>query len=75
MPKFKNISIGPRGFYTTNGLVMVEAGAEIDATPAKDEDPNEEWFAKAGTAAARHADADPLDHDGDGRKGGAKKPE
>lgn len=54
--KFKNISDGPRGIYTTNGLVMVERGAEIEAELAKGEEPNEEWFAKAGSAAAKAAD-------------------
>lgn len=69
MPKFKNISTGDRGLYTTDGLLMVPAGATTeDVTLAKDEDPNEEWFAKAGSAAAK---ADPLDHDADGKKGGA----
>lgn len=70
MAKFKNISNGPRGLHTVGGLVIVESGQEIDAELAKDEDANEEWFAKAGSAAAKAAD--PLDHDGDGHKGGSK---
>lgn len=69
MPKFKNISTGDRGLRTADGLVMVPAGATVEVDLAKDEDPNEEWFAKAGSAAAK--EADPLDHDGNGKKGGA----
>lgn len=68
MPKFKNISTGDRGLYTTDGLLMVPAGATTeDVTLAENEAPNEEWFAKARSAAAK----DPLDHDADGKKGGA----
>lgn len=72
MAKFTNISNGPRGLHTTSGLVMVEAGADFDGNLAEGEEPAEEWFAKAGSKAAKEAvaDADPLDHDGDGRKGG-----
>ena len=70
MPKFKNISTGDRGLYTVEGLIMVPAGATTeDVDLAKDEVLNEEWFAKDGSKAAKDA-ADPLDHDGDGRKGG-----
>lgn len=72
MPKFTNISNGPRGIHTAGGLVMVEKGQTVEADLAENEEPNEEWFAKAGTAAAKSADADPLDHDGDGTKGGTK---
>ena len=69
MPKFKNISTGDRGLYTTDGLLMVPAGATTDdVTLAENETPNEEWFAKAGSAAAK---ADPLDHDADGVRGGS----
>lgn len=74
MPKFTNVSNGPRGIYTDGGLIMVEAGQTTDdVTLLKGEEPNEEWFAKAGSAAAKAADQDPLDHDGDGKKGGAAK--
>ena len=69
MAKVTNISTGPRGAYLGGVLVMAEAGETIEA-----DDFSEEWFAKAGSADAKAA-ADPLDHDGDGRKGGAKKPE
>lgn len=55
MPKFKNISDGPRGIYTNKGLVMVDAGAEFDGELAKGEEPNAEWFAKPGSAAAKEA--------------------
>lgn len=71
MPKFTNISNGPRGIYGKNGLVMVEAGHDFDGDLAEGEEPAEEWFAKAGTKAAKEA-ADPLDHDGDGKRGGMK---
>lgn len=74
MPKFTNISTGPRGIHTDGGLVMVEAGETVDVTLAENEVPVEEWFAKAGSAAAKDAERDPLDHDGDGKKGGAAKP-
>lgn len=58
MPKFTNISDGPRGIYTDKGLVMIEAGAEFDGELAKGEEPNAEWFAKPGTKAAKEAAAD-----------------
>lgn len=69
MPKFTNISTGDRGLHTVGGLVMVPAGATVEVELAKDEDPNDEWFAKAGTKAANAAA--PVDHDGNGKKGGA----
>lgn len=68
MAKFTNISNGPRGLWSKSGLVMVDAGAEADVELAEGEAPAEEWFAKPGSKAVK--DADPLDHDGDGRKGG-----
>lgn len=51
--EYTNISNGPRGGYLDGNLVMVEAGAnaELDDAP-------EEWFAKAGTKAAKEAVAD-----------------
>jgi hypothetical protein len=68
MAKFTNISNGPRGGYLGGQLVMVEAGADAEL-----DDAPEEWFAKAGSKAAKEAGEDgPLDHDGDGRKGGMK---
>lgn len=69
MPKFTNISTGDRGLYTAGGLVMVEAGqTSEDVEPAKNEQPNAEWFEKAG---AKKTDKPQLDHDGDGKAGGA----
>lgn len=55
MPKFTNISDGPRGIHTPDGLVMVEAGAEFDGELAKGEAPNEEWFAASTSKAAKDA--------------------
>ena len=70
MPKFTNISTGDRGLHTAGGLIMVPAGATVDVDLAKDEEPNDEWFAPAASKAGKEA-ADPLDHDGNGKKGGA----
>ena len=47
MPKFTNISDGPRGIHTASGLVTVEAGETVDVELAKGEDIVEEWFEKA----------------------------
>jgi hypothetical protein len=58
MPKLKNISNGPRGLHTTKGLVMVEAGQEVDVELAKGEEPVKDWFAAPGSKAAKEADAD-----------------
>lgn len=63
--KVTNISNGPRGAYLSGVLVMAERGETIEA-----DDFTEEWFAKVGSADAKAAD--PLDHDGDGHKGGSK---
>ena len=61
--KLKNISTGDRGVYTEDGdLIMVRAGETVEG---EFEDFAAEWFAEA---------PDPLDHDGNGKKGGAKKP-
>lgn len=51
-----NITKGPRGAYLKGQLVFANPGEKIEA-----DDFAEEWFA-----------TDPLDHDGDGEKGGAK---
>ena len=60
MPKFTNISTGDRGLYTIDGLIMVPAGATTDDVKLADnEDLNEEWFAKAGSAAAKEAVSEP----------------
>lgn len=62
MALVKNISDGPRGAYNGGMLVMANPGEVIEA-----DDFAPEWFASDG------AHADPLDHDGDGRKGGSKR--
>lgn len=61
MPKVKNISTGPRGAYLAGTYVEAGVGETIEA-----DDFAPEWFEQVGKS-------DPLDHDGDGRKGGAKK--
>ncbi len=70
-----NVSDGPK-IINSIPPVILQAGqstdgpvelTEAEVAAAKDG----EWF-KFGAAAAKAA-ADPLDHDGDGRKGGAKK--
>jgi|TARA_R110002020_G_scaffold422969_1_gene632078 hypothetical protein len=55
MPKLTNISNGPRGLRTPDGLVMVEPGEEFDGDLAKGEEPSEEWFAKPTAKAAKEA--------------------
>lgn len=61
--KLKNISTGDRGVYTDEGaLIMVPAGATVEGDF---EDFSAEWFEEP---------KDPLDHDANGKKGGAKKP-
>ncbi|MET0375653.1 MAG: hypothetical protein ABW128_15525 [Rhizorhabdus sp.] len=58
MPKFTNISDGPRGIYLDDALVMVEAGETVEGAPVKGEEPNEEWFASPRSAAAKEAAAE-----------------
>jgi hypothetical protein len=58
MAKFTNISDGPRGLRTADGLVMVEAGETVDVDLAKGEEAAEEWFAKPGAKAAKDAAKD-----------------
>ena len=60
MPKVKNISTGPRGAYLAGAYVEAGVGETIEA-----DDFAPEWF--------EPVKPDPLDHDGDGRKGGARK--
>jgi hypothetical protein len=74
MTKFTNISSGPRGIRTKDGLVMVEAGQTIDADLADGETAAEEWFAKAGSAAAKEAVAahDEAEHPTAHAKGSTK---
>lgn len=58
MPLVKNISTGPRGAYLAGAYVEAEPGQTIEA-----DDFAPEWFERS----------DPLDHDGNGKKGGARK--
>jgi hypothetical protein len=68
--KITNISSGPKSIWSAAAkeMVFVPAGAtveaEIDASEREAADPA--WFS---------FELDPLDHDGDGRKGGAVEPE
>ena len=52
----RNISTGPRGIWTTGGLVTLEAGEVRDIDLAEGEDPGE-WFEfeEAGKNPARPA--------------------
>ncbi|MAK86014.1 MAG: hypothetical protein CMK96_03485 [Pseudomonas sp.] len=50
MPKFTNVSNGPRGGYLKGKLIEVEPGAEAELDDAPDE-----WFAKAGSKDAKEA--------------------
>lgn len=51
MPKFTNISNGPRGLRTAGGVVMLEAGQSIEADLAENEEANGEWFGSDGVPA------------------------
>lgn len=55
MAKFTNISNGPRGIHTIEGLVMVDAGETVEVDLAKGEVVSDEWFATPGSKAAREA--------------------
>lgn len=58
MPKFTNISDGPRGINTTAGILTVEAGATTeDVELGKGEEINEEWFEQAKGKPGRPAAA------------------
>lgn len=57
MAKFTNISNGPRGLHTVDGLLMVEKGETVDVELAKGETAPKEWFAAPGSKAARDAEA------------------
>lgn len=67
--KITNISSGPKSIWSAAAkeMVFVHAGetveAEIDEAEREAADPA--WFS---------FELDPLDHDGDGRKGGAVEP-
>ncbi len=60
MALVRNVSTGPRGAYLAGAYVEAGVGETIEA-----DDFAPEWF--------EPVKSDPLDHDGDGRKGGAKK--
>ena len=66
--QIKNITDGPRGVHTKNGLEILAPGEtrEVELSKAEADDLSAEWF-----ATGAKAKADPLDHDGDGRKGGS----
>lgn len=64
--KFTNYTKGPKGLNTEAGLVYVEAGKSVDVEISEAEAASAKktgWFSRAA--------ADPLDHDEDGKKGGA----
>lgn len=68
MAKFTNYTQGPKGLNTLAGLVHVEAGQTVDVEISDEEAAASKktgWFS---------APKDPLDHDGDGKKGGAAAP-
>jgi predicted RNase H-like nuclease (RuvC/YqgF family) len=65
MVKLTNISTGPRGLRTPEGVVMVDAGTTFDGELSEGEDINEEWFAKPGSKAAKAAAGDDGADDGD----------
>lgn len=60
MALVRNVSTGPRGGYLKGAYVEAAPGETIEADDFADE-----WFEQTGKP-------DPLDHDGNGRKGGSK---
>lgn len=65
MTKFTNYTQGTKGLNTVTGLVHVEAGKTVDVDISEAEAAAAKatgWFSKP---------KDPLDHDDDGKKGGA----
>lgn len=50
--KVTNISNGPRGLHTSEGLIFVDPGKSVEFEPAKGEEPNPEWFGDGKAAAA-----------------------
>ena len=60
MPLVKNISTGPRGAYLKGVFVEAAPGEAIEA-----DDYAPEWF--------EVVKSDPLDHDGNGKKGCVRK--
>lgn len=73
MAALRNVSGGFRGLcLAAGGEAMFDPGEvrEIDLTPAELDDALATgWFEEAASAPVAH---DPLDHDGDGRKGGSR---
>lgn len=68
----KNLSGYPLDISTANGPLLLPAHGEVSATlGAYDADVlrNSPWVSISEAPASK---ADPLDHDGDGKKGGAK---
>lgn len=68
MAKFTNYTQGPKGLNTLAGLVHVEAGQTVDVEVSEAEAASAKatgWFSRP---------KDPLDHDADGKKGGAAAP-
>ncbi len=59
MALVRNVSTGPRGAYLAGAYVEAGVGETIEA-----DDYAPEWFEPV---------SDPLDHDGNGKKGGARK--
>ena len=62
MALVRNVSTGPRGAYLAGAYVEAGVGETIEA-----DDFAPEWFEQVGKS-------DPLDHDGNGKKGGSRKP-
>ena len=72
MATFKNITDGPKGVHVLDGrLLFIEAGTSEDL------DVSEAELRSAASTGHFEIDGGPLDHDGDGRKGGSvkRKPE
>lgn len=80
MPKVRNISNGPRGAYADGALRMANPGEVVEADDfapewfeaVSDGEPEAELEAEPEQAPDNPPARDPLDHDGDGRKGGSR---
>ena len=70
MTKIKNIAGGPRGFHSVGGEVLLETGQEWEG----EIDHGEIVSASRTGSFEIDGSRDPLDHDGDGKKGGAAAP-
>lgn len=65
MAKLTNYTAGPKGVHALQGLVYIDAGTSLDVEISDEELASAKatgWFSKP---------KDPLDHDEDGKKGGA----